>query len=161
MPTMRENNKEMQRKFREFDAELKALKQENVSLKELKTENQELEKVKQTYADSCAKVESLTSQLKTFTGRFNQQLEQTEATQAQIDSYKEQIAAYERKVEVLADQKSEAESTAELKSRDIEDLKRSNNGFEKENSTLVRERAHNFEQINELTRCKRRLEQEL
>lgn len=51
---------------------------------------------------------------------------------------------------MLVSQKSEAESAAELTARDIEDLKRSNSGFEKENMSLVKERTINQEQIEML-----------
>ena len=71
------------------------------------------------------------------------------------------MAAYENKVEVLISQKSEADSALELKSRDIEDLKRSNGGFEKENMNLVSERSINLEQIELLSQQVKNLSKEL
>lgn len=50
VPTMRDKNKEMQRKFKEWDAERKTLMQENTNIKQgNKSDNEQLDKLTQAY----------------------------------------------------------------------------------------------------------------
>lgn len=50
VPTMRDKNKEMQRKFKEWDAERKTLMQENANIKQgNKSDNEQLDKLTQAY----------------------------------------------------------------------------------------------------------------
>jgi len=76
VPTMREKNKEMQRKFREFDAERKALIEENASIKQgTKSDSEQLDRLRGAHAEAVAKQESQEAQLATLRKRFNEQVD--------------------------------------------------------------------------------------
>jgi len=64
-------------------------------------------------------------------------------------------------VQRLTEEKAEVESLVNSLQQDIEDLKRSNAGFEKENISLVRERNATCQSIAELRREKQSLETQL
>ena len=75
--------------------------------------------------------------------RFDEQLARIEEYDSQIQSYQEQISAFEGKIQTLQGEKAEAISAENRMQSDLEDLKRSNRGFEEENSSLVKERRSN------------------
>ena len=69
------------------------------------------------------------------------------------------MTAIEQKNHKLKTQQAEAISTQSCLQSDIDDLKRSNSGFEKENLSLVKDREILYESIKELTAEKTTLEE--
>jgi len=59
VPTMRAKNQEMQKKFREFDAERKELIDQNKTMKSFKTDSEQLLKEQQAHHNALAKCEAL------------------------------------------------------------------------------------------------------
>ena len=64
LPTMREKNQEMQRKFLVFEAERRALAKENESMRQgSQSDSEQLAKLKQTHLEVLRKNETLEGQL--------------------------------------------------------------------------------------------------
>jgi regulator of replication initiation timing len=59
VPTMRAKNQEMQKKFREFDAERKELIDQNKTMKSFKTDSEQLLKEQQAHHNALTKCEAL------------------------------------------------------------------------------------------------------
>ena len=99
VPTMRDKNKEMQRKFKDFDAERKALMEENAGMRQgNKTDSEQLDKMRKAHYESITKTESLENQISTLRSRFDEQLAKHESQEAAISRYNDQIQAFEVKI---------------------------------------------------------------
>ena len=89
-------------------------------------------------------MQALNSQLGSLKARFDESLLKHESLEQAIENYRGQNEAYESKIKQLSGERAEAKSALDRIQRDFEDLQRSNEGFEKENINLVRERNTNL-----------------
>lgn len=140
VPTMRAKSKEMQQKFEEYELERQALQKENASMKNFKTDSEQLIIEKQALLEARTRCDTLTAELATIQAKCEEQLCKMAQADRTIQGQQDKLKAFELKTNRLMIEQSEAVSTQNRLQGDIDDLKRSNEGFERENSSLVNER---------------------